>query len=131
MQNRETKTENFSTHQNSNINKPFRTQTNYNNSNTQKQQKRQQKALKTQQRKQISKTLLERKTKTVDPKIKNPDLIYTFIEKADGAPPWGRKRGRSDEKEPKAKELAEEEEDSKRGPMSLPRPPPGLKLNPV
>lgn len=61
---------------------------------------------------------------------------YTLIEKLEEAPPWGRKRGRSEEKEPKAKEDDEEDgpeeaEESKRGPRSLPRPPPGLKLNTV
>lgn len=57
---------------------------------------------------------------------------YTLMEKPPGAAPWGRKVGRSEEKEPKAREedgTGEADEESKRGPRSLPRPPPGLKLN--
>lgn len=54
-----------------------------------------------------------------------------MIEKGEGAPPWGRRRGRSAGKEPKAGE-ADEEEESNRGARSLlPLPPPGLKLNTV
>lgn len=61
------------------------------------------------------------------------DSTYTFMEKGGGAPPWGRKCGRSEEKEPKAGEAEDaDDEESNRGPRSLlpppPRPPPGLKL---
>ena len=61
--------------------------------------------------------------------------LYTFIEKEEGAPPWGRRTGRSED-EPKG----EEEDESNRGPRNLlprlappppPPPPPGLKLNTV
>lgn len=58
--------------------------------------------------------------------------VYTLIEKPAEAAPWGRKVGRSEEKEPKAREddgTEEADEESKRGPRSLPRPPLGLKLN--
>lgn len=55
-----------------------------------------------------------------------------MIEKGEGAPAWGRRRGRSAEKEPKAGEAEDEEEESNRGARSLlPLPPPGLKLNTV
>jgi len=55
-----------------------------------------------------------------------------LIEKGEGAPPWGRRRGRSAEKEPKAGEAEDEVEESNRGPRGLlPFPPPGLKLNTV
>lgn len=53
-----------------------------------------------------------------------------MIEKAGGAPAWGRKTGRSEERETKANEEEEDEEEG--APKSLlPRPPPGLKLNTV
>lgn len=53
------------------------------------------------------------------------------MEKVEGAAPWGRKTGRSAEKEPKAGE-AEDVDESNLGARSLlPLPPPGLKLNTV
>lgn len=60
----------------------------------------------------------------------------TFTEKEAEEAAWGRRVGRSEEKEPKAKEDEEDEEEdederSKRGPRSLGRPPPGLKLRTV
>lgn len=60
---------------------------------------------------------------------------HTFTEKEAEEAAWGRRVGRSEENEPKAKEDEEDEEDederSKRGPRSLGRPPPGLKLRTV
>lgn len=63
---------------------------------------------------------------------KREQEAHTFREKEAGGAPWGRRAGRSEEKEPKAREDEDEEDErSKRGPRSLVRPPPGLKLSTV
>lgn len=63
-------------------------------------------------------------------------IEYTVKGKEEtGAEPWGRKTGRSEEKEPNDKDGGadddEDEDEALKSRLLLPRPPPGLKLSAV